>query len=227
MPESCPAVERFRSALRASIERDSRHVSRAALPRGANVYLAGSGVETVYIVDRGEVKMVLISASGRECLLGIETSGDVIGESVFNGMPRRPESATALEETRVFAIPRPFFVERLQRDLLMESFIGYLASRITEQERTIASFVTEDSEQRLGGALLALARKLGHRDDAANAYLRVRISHEELAAMIGTTRPRVTTFMQKFRRLDLIVAGDHHNLIVRERKLAAYLRTLV
>jgi CRP-like cAMP-binding protein len=194
--------------------------------RTTNVYTAGDPIDMVYVVEHGEVKLVVVSPAGRECLLGVGSSGDVVGESVFAGVLRRPETATAMRETLVKRMPRGQFLERLTREGLTECFVAYLAARIAEQDQSIVSLVTERSERRLGDTLLALARKLGSHDAASNALLPVRISHEELAAMIGTTRPRVSTFMQKFRKLDLITASDEQRLIVKERRLADYLERL-
>jgi CRP-like cAMP-binding protein len=85
--------------------------------------------------------------------------------------------------------------------------------------------VTVDSEQRLGKTLLQLARQLGKKG-RSRASIGLRISHEELSNMIGTTRPRVSVFMQRFRNLGLIEFTEEHYLIVKEDRLTAYLASI-
>lgn len=101
----------------------------------------------------------------------------------------------------------------------------YLALRIADQQAIIANLVTVDSEQRLGQTLLDLARKLGQQDPRS-LRIEQRITHEELAAMIGTTRQRVCGFMRHFRELGLIELSTERFLVVKEAKLTAYLERI-
>ncbi len=98
----------------------------------------------------------------------------------------------------------------------------YLAVRIADQQQVIADLVTVDSEQRLGKTLLRLARTMGKKDPRS-IRIEPRISHEELSEMVGTTRPRISAFMQRFRNLGLIETNEDHFLVVKEQKLNAYL----
>ncbi|HME73854.1 MAG TPA: helix-turn-helix domain-containing protein [Myxococcota bacterium] len=101
----------------------------------------------------------------------------------------------------------------------------YLAERVTSQQEMIAHLVTVDSEQRLGETLLMLGRHLG-KPDLRSRRIAVRISHEELSQMVGTTRPRITEFMNRFRTHKLIAVTAEHVLIVKEKKLRTYLESL-
>jgi CRP/FNR family transcriptional regulator, cyclic AMP receptor protein len=94
--------------------------------------------------------------------------------------------------------------------------------RIADQQQVIANLVTVDSEQRLGKTLLQLARTMG-KTDPNSIRIELRISHEELSEMVGTTRPRISMFMQRFRNLGLIEMSTEHFLIIKENKLTAYL----
>jgi CRP-like cAMP-binding protein len=127
-----------------------------------------------------------------------------------------------MEETILKQIPCPEFLARLGRDALFESFAQYLAVRIADQQQVIANLMTVDSEQRLGKTLLQLARKLGKKDPRS-IRIELNISHEELSEMIGATRPRISIFMRRFRNLGLIETNEDHFLIIKERKLTAYL----
>ena len=108
---------------------------------------------------------------------------------------------------------------------MLEGFVRYMAVGVADQQEVIANMVTVNSEQRLGKTLLQLARKLGKKAPRS-IRIELRISHEELASMVGTTRPRVSVFMQRFRNLGLIELSEEHHLIIKEHKLMAYLATI-
>jgi CRP-like cAMP-binding protein len=86
----------------------------------------------------------------------------------------------------------------------------------------ITNLITVDSEHRLGETLLLLAHKLGQ-PDPLSTRIEQKITHEELSEMVGTTRPRITSFMQKFRRLGLVEMSREHFLIIKDQKLSDYL----
>ena len=132
------------------------------------------------------------------------------------------ETAAAMKETIIKQIPCAQFFACLSRDSLFEGFVRYLAVRIAEQQQIIANLVTVDSEQRLGKTLLQLARTLGKKDPRS-IRIEVKITHEELSGMVGTTRPRISLFMQRFRNLGLIETNSDHFLIIKEHKLIDYL----
>jgi CRP-like cAMP-binding protein len=130
-----------------------------------------------------------------------------------------------MEETLLKKVPCERFLQRLAADSLLEGFVKYLAVRVADQQEVIANLVTVDGEQRLGRTLLHLARQLGKKS-RRSTRIGLRISHEELSNMIGTTRPRVSVFMQRFRNLGLIELSEEHHLIVKEDKLTAYLASI-
>lgn len=191
-----------------------------------HVYTVGDERKTVYFIEKGQIKLVRVSSEGKECMLAIHGAGDVFGEMCLSGLGGRLETATAMEDTFLKEIPCGKFLGRLAKDSLFEGFIKYLAVRVADQQQVIANFVTVDSEQRLGKALLQIARKLG-RKDPRSVRIEVRLSHEELAAMVGTTRPRISVFMHRFRNLDLIEYNTEHHLIIKEHKLTAYLASIL
>ena len=98
----------------------------------------------------------------------------------------------------------------------------YLTVRVADQQQVIANLVTVDSEQRLGQTLLQLARTMGKKDPNS-IRIDLRISHEELSEMVGTTRPRISLFMRRFHHLGLIERNKDHFLIIKEKKLTEYL----
>jgi CRP-like cAMP-binding protein len=176
----------------------------------------------VYFIETGQIKLLLLSPQGKECLLAIHGGGDVFGELCLAGLGARHETAVAMKETKVKQIPCAQFFARLSRDALSEGFVRYLAVRIADQQQVIANLVTVDSEQRLGKRLLQLARTLGKKDPRS-IRIELKISHEELSEMVGTTRPRISGFMQRFRNLGLIETNIDRFLIIKENKLTDYL----
>lgn len=166
---------------------------------------------------------MIVSPSGKECLLEIHTAGDLFGELCMSDLGSRQETATAMQPTVVRRIPCSEFFARLSADSLVEGFVRYLAVRISDQQSLISNLVTIDSEQRLGWTLLQLAHKLGEKG-ARGSIIRQRITQEELSGMVGTTRPRISAFLRKLRELKLIELSEHRFLIVKEKRLAAYLR---
>jgi CRP-like cAMP-binding protein len=131
-----------------------------------------------------------------------------------------------MKETMLKKIPCSQFLERLTHDSLCEGFVRYLAVRIADQHQIIANLVTVDSEQRLGQTLLQLARTMGKKDPRS-IRIELKISHEELSEMVGTTRSRISLFMQRFRNLGLIESNKDRFLVIKEKKLTDYLAQLV
>jgi CRP/FNR family transcriptional regulator, cyclic AMP receptor protein len=105
---------------------------------------------------------------------------------------------------------------------LFEGFVRYLTVRVADQQQVIANLVTVDSEQRLGQTLLRLARRMGKKDPNS-IRIELRISHEELSEMVGTTRPRVSLFMRRFHHFGLIETNKDYFFIIKEKKLTEYL----
>jgi len=225
MIQQTPEAERFKQQMRDSLRHETLNSRAVTIPRHANVYNCGDQDERVYFIETGQIKLSLPSPEGKECLLAIHGSGDVFGELCLAGLARH-ESATAMQETKLKQIPCSQFFARLARDSLFEGFVRYLAVRVADQQQVIANLVTADSEQRLGQTLLQLARTMGKKDPRS-IRIELKISHEELSAMVGTTRPRISFFMQRFRNLGLIETNSDHFLIIKENKLTDYLAQIV
>jgi CRP/FNR family cyclic AMP-dependent transcriptional regulator len=215
-------VDQFKQQLRESLRQEAQQCRSVKFEKHTNIYTCGEQAETIYFIESGQVKLVMLSPEGNECLLAIHAAGDIFGELCLSGLSERAETATAMKKTVVKLIPRVQFFGRLSHDTLLEGFVQYLAARIADQQEVIANLVTVDSEQRLGKTLLQLARKLG-KQDPRSIRIEQRISHEELSAMVGASRSRVSTFMRHFRELGLIEFSIERFLIVKEQKLLAYL----
>jgi CRP/FNR family transcriptional regulator, cyclic AMP receptor protein len=204
MIQQTPQADLFKQQLRDSLQRETLNTRAVKIARHTNVYACGDQDEMVYFIESGQIKLLMLSSEGKECLLAIHTAGDIFGELCLSKLGARLETATAMKPTMLKQIP------------------SNLAVRIADQQQVIANLVTVDSEQRLGKTLLQLARTLGKKDPRS-IRIELKISHEELSEMVGTTRPRISMFMQRFRNLGLIEMSTEHFLIIKENKLTAYL----
>ncbi len=222
MIQQTPQADRFKQQLRDSLQRETLNSRAVKIAGHTNVYTCGDHDEMVYFIESGQVKLLMLSSEGKECILAIHTEGDIFGELCLSGLGSRLETATAMKQTILKQIPCTQFFGRLHRDSLFEGFVRYLAVRIADQQQVIANLVTVDSEQRLGKTLLQLARTLGKKDPRS-IRIELKISHEELSEMVGTTRPRISMFMQRFQNLGLIERNEEHFLIIKEKKLTDYL----
>jgi CRP/FNR family transcriptional regulator, cyclic AMP receptor protein len=217
-----PQIDLFKQQLRDSLRNETLNSRAVTIAKHDHVYTCGDNDEVVYFIESGQVKLLMLSPEGKECLLAIHAAGDIFGELCLSGLGARLETAMAMEETVIKQIPCSKFFARLGRDALFEGFVQYLAVRIADQQQVIANLVTVDSEQRLGKTLLRLARTLGKKDPRS-IRIELKITHEELSEMVGATRPRVSLFMQRFRNLGLIETNTDNFLIIKEKKLATYL----
>ena len=222
MIQQTPEAERFKQQMRDSLRHETLNSRAVTIPRHANVYTCGDQDEMVYFIESGQIKLLMLSSEGKECLLAIHSAGDVFGELCLSGLGTRLETATAMKQTMLKQIPSSQFLGRLSRDSLFEGFVRYLAVRIADQQQVIANLVTVDSEQRLGQTLLQLARTMGKKDPRS-IRIELKISHEELSEMVGTTRPRISLFMQRFHHLGLIETNRDRFFIIKEKKLTDYL----
>ncbi len=220
--QQTPQADEFKRLLRDSLQRETISSGAIKIARHVNVYKSGDHDDMVYFIESGQIKLLMLSSEGRECLLAIHGGGDIFGELSLSGLGARLETATAMKATTLKQLPCAQFFACLSRDSLLEGFVRYLTVRIADQQQVIANLVTVDSEQRLGQTLLQLARTMGKKDPRS-IRIELRISHEELSEMVGTTRPRVSLFMQRFHNLGLIETNRDRFFIIKEKKLTDYL----
>ena len=214
--------DEFKKQLRDSLQRETSDSIAIKIARHENVYAAGDQDDMVYFIENGQIKLLMVSPEGKECLLAIHSDGDIFGELCTSELGVRAETATTMKETTLKRIPCSRFFARLKRDSLVEGFMRYLAVRIADQQQVIANLVTVNSEQRLGQTLFQLAQTTGKKD-LRSSQVELRISHEELSEMVGTTRPRISFFMQRFYNLGLIEKNKNRIFVIKEKKLTDYL----
>jgi len=214
--------EAFKVRMHASLRLGITESAIVKVAKHKNIYRCGDKANTVYFIESGLIKLLMSSPEGKECLLAIHTAGDVFGELCLCGARERLETAIAMRETIVRAILCHKFIVHLNANSLLADFVGYLVARLAERDKTIANLITADSEHRLGEILIQLAGKIG-KPAPPGTRIEQRFTHEELSEMVGTTRPRITEFLQRFRKLGLVEISPEHHLIVKQDKLIKHL----
>jgi CRP-like cAMP-binding protein len=225
MIQETPQADLFKQQMRESLRQETLNSRAVAIAKHDHVYTCGDNDELVYFIESGQIKLLMLSPGGKECLLAIHAAGDIFGELCLSGLGARLETAIAMEDTVIKQIPCSKFFARLGSDSLFEGFVQYLAVRIADQQQIIANLVTVDSEQRLGQTLLQLARTMGKKDPRS-IRIELKITHEELSEMVGATPPWISMFMQRIHNLGLIETNADHFLIIKEKKLTDYLAQL-
>lgn len=200
-------------------DRHSLATTRFRIEGQQSVYTTGDEDEAMYFVEQGQVKISIASAEGKDCLLAIYGVGEVFGETCFAGNSRRSETATAMTFTIVRRASKRDFLAEIERAGAIEVLLRHLALRLHDRQLAVFDLITNDSEQRLAKVLLAFAERLG-REDGPFLRLEYRISHEELSQVVGTTRPRITAFMQRFRTLGMIETAGRSIGVHRQRMRA-------
>lgn len=170
--------------------------------KGEKIYAQGDKASAAFFIKSGRVKVVVLSAQGREAVVALLANGDFFGEGCLTGQKTRTASVVALEDCRVIQIEKTA-VQNLLRDdpEFSEVFIAHLLARSTRVEEDLIDQLFNSSEKRLARALLLLAN---FGTDGPQMPIVTKLSHETLADMIGATRSRISTFMNKFRRLGFI-----------------------
>jgi CRP/FNR family transcriptional regulator, cyclic AMP receptor protein len=166
------------------------------------VFAQGDVADTIFYVQKGRVKVVVISEQGKEAVVGILESGQFFGEGCMNGHSLRIATTTAMEECLLTAITKTAMLAALHSEpKFSEMFMAYLLTRNSRIEEDLIDQLFNSSEKRLARLLLLLAN---FGKEGSPQLISPNISQETLAEMIGTTRSRVSFFMNKFRKLGLI-----------------------
>jgi CRP/FNR family transcriptional regulator, cyclic AMP receptor protein len=166
------------------------------------VFAQGEVADTVFYIQKGSVKLTVVSEHGKEAVVGILEPGQFFGEGCMNGHPLRIATTTAMEECVITAITKEAMIELLHEEpKFSELFMAYLLTRNSRIQEDLIDQLFNSSEKRLARLLLLLAN---FGKEGSPQLVSPNISQETLAEMIGTTRSRVSFFMNKFRKLGLI-----------------------
>jgi CRP/FNR family transcriptional regulator, cyclic AMP receptor protein len=170
--------------------------------RNAHVFEQGEAATTIFYIQTGRVKVTVVSDLGKEAVVGILEPGQFFGEGCLNGHPLRMATTTTMEECTITSIAKEAMIAVLHDEpRFSELFVAYLLSRNSRIEEDLIDQLFNSSERRLARLLLLLAN---FGKEGSPQPINPNISQETLAEMIGTTRSRVSFFMNKFRKLGLI-----------------------
>jgi CRP/FNR family cyclic AMP-dependent transcriptional regulator len=166
------------------------------------VYAQGDPADSVFHIRKGKVKVTVISKRGKEAIVAIREPDEFCGEGALTGKPMRLATATAMSACEIVRLEKETVVRLLhQNQAFADYFLEHLLTRTARVEADLVDQLFNSSEMRLARALLRLAN---FGNDLGQDPLPVKVNQETLAALIGTTRPRVSVFMNKFRKLGLI-----------------------
>jgi CRP-like cAMP-binding protein len=203
-PRKKPAVKPTTRTFDAQAFLDSAGISKKVVEYAplAVIFSQGDPGDSVMYIQKGAVRLSVLSHAGKEAIVGMLGAGDFLGEGALAGQPIRMGTATAVSATRVLIVPKKQMIQLLHdAPGFSDRFIEYILSRNIRIEEDLVDQLFNSSEKRLARTLLLLARY--GKEDKPHGVL-PKLSQETLAEMIGTTRSRVNFFMNKFRKLGLI-----------------------
>ncbi len=165
------------------------------------IFRQGDPADSLFYIQKGRVKLGVVSNRGKEAVVAILGAGDFLGEGCLAGQTKQMATATPLSECTVVRIAKAATVRALRADsAFSEKFLAYLLIRNIRIQEDLVDQLFNSSEKRLARVLLLLANYGNEKPDLTIA----KISQETLAEMVGTTRSRVSYFMNKFRKLGFI-----------------------
>jgi CRP-like cAMP-binding protein len=174
----------------------------AAFGTKQTIFVQGDSSDAVFYIQKGKVKLTVVSKIGKEATIGILSEGDFFGEGCLTGQALRLGTATAMTDCSVMQIERKAMTEVLHREHeFSDMFVAYLLTRNIRYEEDLVDQLFNSSEKRLARTLLLLAH-FGKEGTPMSVV--PKMSQEMLAEMIGTTRSRVSFFMNRFRKLGFI-----------------------
>jgi CRP/FNR family transcriptional regulator, cyclic AMP receptor protein len=171
------------------------------------VFSQGESADAVFYIQKGKVKVAVISEQGKEAIVALQGPDEFLGEGCLNGQRKRLATATAMTECTIMRVERTDMLRVLRDEpAFSEMFISHILARNARVEEDLVDQLFNSTEKRLARLLLLLANfgKEGRPEPVV-----AKISQETLAEMIGTTRSRVSHFMNKFRQLGFIEYNGH------------------
>ena len=170
--------------------------------KNQQVFGQGDVADAVFYIQKGSVKLTVLSEHGKEAVVGILEPGQFFGEGCLNGHPLRIATTTAMEQCVITSITKEAMIATLHNEpKFSELFMAYLLTRNSRVEEDLIDQLFNSSEKRLARLFLLLAH---FGKEGRPQPILLDMSQETLAEMIGTTRSRVSFFMNKFRKLGLI-----------------------
>jgi CRP/FNR family cyclic AMP-dependent transcriptional regulator len=196
---------------------------KTAVEYGADrrVFDQGQPADSIFYVRKGKVRLSVISQQGKEAIVATLNAGEFLGEGCLAGQPLRMATATTVTDCNLFRIEKMLMQRMLhEKHEISELFVTHLLSRNTRYEADLVDQLFNSSEKRLARILLLLA----HFGKESRAELVLPgVSQDSLAQMVGTTRSRISHFMNKFRKLGFVDYSNNNGLTVNSGLLSVVL----
>ena len=172
------------------------------LSRSQAIFAQGDAADAVFYIQKGKVRLSVVSKVGKEATIGVLSQGDFFGEGSLAGQALRMGSAAAMTDCQLLRIDKKAMMDALHREhAFSDMFVAYLLARNIRYEEDLVDQLFNSSEKRLARVLLMLAH---FGKEGVPETVVPKISQETLAEMVGTTRSRVSFFMNRFRKLGFI-----------------------
>ena len=177
-----------------------------AFPKKQTIFTQGDTADAVFYIQKGKVRLTVVSKIGKEATVGILSEGEFVGEGGLAGQPLRMGSAIAMTDCELMRIDKKAMTLALHREqTFSDLFVEYLLTRNIRYEEDLVDQLFNSSEKRLARILLLLAH---FGKEGVPETVIPKISQETLAEMVGTTRSRVSFFMNRFRKLGFVDYGE-------------------
>jgi CRP/FNR family transcriptional regulator, cyclic AMP receptor protein len=187
------------------LDRISEGGSTLQYKKGQVIFSQGEPADALFSIRKGKIKLTIVSKQDKVAVIAILAAGEFIGEACLVGQAFRMASAAAITDCTVVRVPKPSMIRLLQEDpALTELFLSYVLTRNIRIEEDLVDQLFNSSEKRLARILLLLAN---FGKEGKPELVIPNISQETLAGLVGTTRSRVSFFMNRFRKLGFI----HYN----------------
>jgi CRP/FNR family transcriptional regulator, cyclic AMP receptor protein len=175
---------------------------RMVVPGRQSIFAQGEDADAVFYIQKGKVRLTVVSKVGKEATIGILSQGSFFGEGALAGQLLRMGSAAAMTDCELLRVDKKAMMDALHREhSLSDMFVAYLLARNIRYEEDLVDQLFNSSEKRLARVLLLLAH---FGKEGVPEAMVPKISQETLAEMVGTTRSRVSFFMNRFRKLGFI-----------------------
>jgi CRP/FNR family transcriptional regulator, cyclic AMP receptor protein len=185
------------------------------------VFDQGQAAECIFYIRKGKVKLSVVSQHGKEAIVATLNAGEFLGEGCLAGQPLRMATATTVADCNLYRIEKQVMQRMLhEKHEISQLFVTHLLSRNTRYESDLVDQLFNSSEKRLARILLLLAH---FGKESKSELVLPGVSQDSLAQMVGTTRSRVSHFMNKFRKLGFIDYNDSDGLMVHSSLLSVVL----
>ncbi len=187
--------------------------------RGETIYHPGTASTSVYLVEKGRIKLAYLDESGKKLTLSILDEGEIFGEMCLVGEKHRRHLATAIEETIVRCVPKNVFSEAVSTEFEnLQLLVAHFAHRMREYEETLEDLAFRDIQARLSRQLIKLSDEYGV-ETKEGILIGFPVTHKELADMIGSARENTTLALNRFEREGILDKSRYRIVIKNEAGL--------